>query len=61
LEPRTDFADDINVCEKTVQRMNLPTTYIGGKAYVKRNASLQIVADKVQRRNQPTLKHRSRR
>jgi hypothetical protein len=51
---RSDFADEINVCEKTVTRMNLPTVYVGGKARVKRLASLKIIADKVQRRNQPT-------
>ena len=58
---REDFAAEIRVTPRTVQRMNLPTTYIGGKARVKRNASLNIIADKVRRPNQPTLKHRSAR
>jgi hypothetical protein len=58
---RDDFAAEIRVTPRTVQRMNLPTTYLGGKAHVKRNASLKIIADSVRRPNQPTLKHRSAR
>jgi hypothetical protein len=54
LLPRKDFAKDIlHVSDKTAMRMNLPTTLIGGKAYVARNASLKVVADKVRRPNQP--------
>jgi hypothetical protein len=39
--------------------MNLPTTYVGGVAFVARDASLKIVAGLVQRRNQPA-KRRAR-
>jgi hypothetical protein len=54
LELRKDFAEDtLHVCDKTAKRMNLPTTYVGGKAYVARNASLAIVAATVKRANQP--------
>jgi hypothetical protein len=54
LIPRKRFAHDkVGVCERTVVRMNLPTTYIGGIAFVPENASLKIVADSVTRRNQP--------
>lgn len=49
LVPRPDFAAELHVNPKTVERMKLPTTYIGGKAYIKRNASLKIIADKVRR------------
>jgi hypothetical protein len=55
LVPRADFArNEIGTSEKTAQRLNLPTTYIGGVAYVLRNASLQILAATVRRRNQPS-------
>jgi hypothetical protein len=57
---RKDFAEDIlRVSDKTVKRMNLPTTYVGGKAYVARNASLEIVAAGVKRPNQPAPAARS--
>ena len=59
LEPRREFARDrLGVSDKTAQRMNLPTTYVGNVAYVARNASLKIVADGVQRRNQQPPKRR---
>jgi hypothetical protein len=53
LTPRKVFADKVAVCEKTIVRLNVPTTLIGGVAYVKQNASLQILGDRAQRRNQP--------
>jgi hypothetical protein len=59
LVPRLDFAGELRLTDRTVRRMNLPTTLVGGKAYVKRNASLKIIADKLRRPNQPTLKHRT--
>jgi hypothetical protein len=58
LEPRLNFADELGICDKSAQRMNLPTTYVGGVAYVARNASLKIVAERIQRRNQPTRRRR---
>jgi hypothetical protein len=62
LVPRSDFAEhEIGVAEKTLKRLNLPTTYVGGKAYVARIASLQIVADSVRRRNQPPQRRRGAR
>jgi hypothetical protein len=59
LQPRAEFAHDVlDVSDKTAQRMNFPTTYIGNVAYVARNASLKIVAERVRRRNQPSLGRR---
>jgi hypothetical protein len=58
LDPRAVFAENIGASEKTVARMNLPTTYVAGIAYVKRNASLQIIANGVKRRNQPSTRRR---
>jgi hypothetical protein len=53
LIPRKVFArDEIGVCERTATRMNLETVYVGGVAFVARNASLKIIADQLQRRNQ---------
>ena len=60
LVPRREFANEIGVTERTTQKMNLPTTYIGGMAYVARKASLQIVAGGVRRRNQPPKRRRAR-
>ena len=58
--PRLDFAHSvIGSCERSVTRMNLPTIYIGGVAYVMRNASLQIIAAKATRRNQLTKRRRA--
>ena len=58
--PRLDFAHNvIGSCERSVTRMNLPTIYIGGVAYVMRQASLQIISGKATRRNQPTKRRRA--
>jgi hypothetical protein len=58
LVPRKDFCDSLGVTERTGRRQwNFPTTYIAGIAYVQRDASLQIVAGTVHRRNQPTRPH----
>jgi hypothetical protein len=58
--PRLDFAHNvIGSCERSVARMGLPTIYIGGVAYVKREASLQIISDKATRRNPPTRRRRA--
>jgi hypothetical protein len=54
LSPRAKFARDyLNVNDKTAQRMNLPTAYIGGVAYVDRDASLEMIGDGVRPRKQP--------
>jgi hypothetical protein len=58
LEPRAAFADFIGVTDKTVQRMDVPTTYIGLVAYVPHNESLNILASRAKRRNQPAPKPR---
>jgi hypothetical protein len=60
LVPRADFVSKLGVCERTAKRWDLPTTYIGGVAFVQRDASLQIIASTVHRRNQPAarLPHR---
>jgi hypothetical protein len=59
LEPRREFArDTLGVCDKTAQRMNLPTTYIANVAYVARNASLKIIAERIQRRGQQPQRRR---
>ena len=38
LIPRDTFANDhLHVDDRTVRRMNLPTVYVGGFPYIKRN------------------------
>ena len=51
LEPRADFAEMLQVSDRTCARMNLPTTYIGNVAFVARNASLKLVASRIRRAN----------
>jgi hypothetical protein len=53
LVPRRDFADELGVTDRTCRRLNLPTTYVGNVAHVLRNASLDVIAQTVRRRNQP--------
>jgi hypothetical protein len=53
LLPRCDFAAEIGITDRTAQRLNLPTTYVGGMAHVPRAASLEIIAAGIRRRNQP--------
>ena len=61
LIPRDTFAaSDLHVDDRTVRRMNLPTVYVGGFPYIRRNASLLAVADKAKARNEPAKKRRTR-
>jgi hypothetical protein len=54
LMPRRDYANNVlGVHERTCTRLNLPTTLIGGVAYVEVNGAGKIVADSVHRRNEP--------
>jgi hypothetical protein len=61
LEPRTEFAATLGVVDRTCARLNLPTTYIGTVAYVAHNASLNVIAERVRRRNQPPQRRRGAR
>jgi hypothetical protein len=49
--PRRDFAQQVGISDRTARRLNLPTMYMANVAYVMRNGSLEIVADRVKRRN----------
>ena len=49
LWPRGDLADKLDVNERTVKRMDLPTTYIGNAAYHPHDESLAIVASRIKR------------
>jgi hypothetical protein len=60
LEPRVDFAASIGVTDKTVSRMNLPTTYIGNVAYIRHNEGLQALAARVRCRHEPQKKRQRR-
>jgi len=51
LVPRQQFADEVGFTDRTARKLNLPTTYIANTAYVLRNASLAILAARVQSRN----------
>jgi hypothetical protein len=58
LEPRVKFADEVGLSERTVTRMNLPTTYIGCVAYVDRAAGLNKIGADVKRRNNEPARRR---
>jgi len=53
LQPRRHFADEIGVSERTVKRLNPPTTYVGNVAYIEPDATVQLIADTLKRKNQP--------
>ena len=58
-KPREAFATDLGVSEKTAQRLNLKTMYVGGVAYVPVEESLREIASRARRRNEPS-RHRRR-
>jgi hypothetical protein len=49
LQPRCDLAAELSVSERTVSRMNLPVTFLGGCAYHPHNESLDIIAARIRR------------
>jgi hypothetical protein len=59
LVPREIFANEVGTSDRTARRMDLPTVFVGGFAFVKRNASLQIIADKAKRKNPPQKRRRA--
>ena len=60
LVPRKKFViEELRTSERSARRFDFPTTYISGVAFVKRNESLQILADKVKRRNPPAKRRRA--
>ena len=59
LVPRELFANEVGVSDRTARRMDLPTVFVAGFAFVKRSASLQVIADKVKRRNEPQKRLRA--
>jgi hypothetical protein len=59
--PRSRFAqENLNCCDKTAARMNLPTLYIRGVAHVLVAASLREIAARARRRNEPPRRRRTR-
>jgi hypothetical protein len=58
LVPRREFAQELGITDKTAQRKDLPTTYIGNVAYVPREESRRIIAETVRRRNEPRVTRR---
>jgi hypothetical protein len=58
LEPRVRFAERVGISDYAARDMNLPTTYIGGVAYVPVEQSLEIIAGRAKRRNEPPARRR---
>jgi hypothetical protein len=53
LTPRRRWAGKRGISDKTARKLNLPTTYVGNVAYVPDQASTEILAGRIQYRNQP--------
>jgi hypothetical protein len=58
LVPRRTFAAEIGIADRTAQRMDLPTTYVGNVAYVAKNAALRAMAERVRHRHEPPMTRR---
>jgi hypothetical protein len=58
---RIDWAEnELGVADRTVARMRLPTIYVGGWAYILRNASQKLLAENPRFRRLPEPRPRSR-
>jgi hypothetical protein len=58
LRPRIKFAGGVGISDKTAARMNLPTVYIGGVAYVDLDSSLECIGDAARPRKRPGANRR---
>jgi hypothetical protein len=52
LQSRSDLAAELAVSQRTVARMKLPTTRVGGVCYHPHNESLNILASRIDRPGQ---------
>jgi hypothetical protein len=53
-KPRRLYAtEDLNVSERSVARMGLPTVYLGGIAHIMVGAAGKVLADRVHQRRKP--------
>jgi hypothetical protein len=53
LDPRIVWAHGVGISDDAAKGLGLETVYIGGVAYIRRNQSLQTLADRAKRRNEP--------
>jgi hypothetical protein len=53
LEPRQQWAGVVGITDRSARKLNLPTVYIAGVAYVPHRRSTEILVDRAQRRNEP--------
>jgi hypothetical protein len=65
-DSRKKLAAELGICDASLKRMNVPTTYIGGVAYVCREESLREISSRARRRNEapretPPVRRRLRR
>jgi len=61
LLPRCQWAEAIGITDRTARKLDLPTVYVGGVAYVPHNASTQRIADQLKVRNEPPPRRRGHR
>jgi hypothetical protein len=50
-KPRKTFATDVGVCDTTVKRWGLRTSFLAGVAYINVQEGLREIASRVRRRN----------
>lgn len=60
LEPRAELAEELGMSEKSLKKLDPPTTYLSNVAYCLRGKTLQIVADRIRRRNEPPTRRRNK-
>jgi hypothetical protein len=60
-QPRKKLAAEIGICDASLKRMNVLTTYIGRVSYICREEALREIASRARRRNETSLVRRRRR
>ncbi|THD58767.1 MAG: hypothetical protein E7813_25770 [Bradyrhizobium sp.] len=58
IKPRVRIAKENGLCEKTVQRMNPETVFVGGVAYCDPVEVLEMIGGNLNRRNAPPKRRR---
>lgn len=59
LWPRAEIAnEELGINERSLRRLNPPTTYLSNVAYCPRNETLALLAKRIRRPNQPEKRKR---
>ena len=58
LEPRVKVAEELGMSERSVRRMNPPTTYLANVAYIDRDETLKLIGAGLKRRDKNPRRRR---